>query len=177
MAQGGAEDGSRPQVQHGDQARLVFASFLMLFVELALIRWITANNVYVTEATNFVLLASFLGIGIGFLNAASGRDYLRWTPLALLALVAFVLAFPVVLHSGTGPDPFLGVGQAQALPQPLSFGLVFLLTVAVMAGLGQGVAQDLRPLPAAERVPAGHPGQHRRDSAVLRAVLPRPAAG
>ena len=43
----------------------------MLFVELALIRWITANNVYVTEATNFVLLASFLGIGIGFLNATS----------------------------------------------------------------------------------------------------------
>src|SRR5205809_2520547 len=138
---GGAEDGSRPQVRHGDQARLVFASFLMLFVELALIRWITANNVYVTEATNFVLLASFLGIGIGFLNATSRRDYLRWTPLALLALVAFVLAFPVVLHSGTGPNQFLGVGQAQALPQPVSFGLVFLLTVAVMAGLGQGVAR------------------------------------
>ena len=46
---GGAEDGSRPRVQHGDQARLVFASFLMLFVELALIRWITANPT--TEAT------------------------------------------------------------------------------------------------------------------------------
>ena len=138
-------------MQHGDQARLVFASFLMLFVELALIRWITANNVYVTEATNFVLLASFLGIGIGFLNATSRRDYLRWTPLALLALVAFVLAFPVVLHSGTGPNQFLGVGQAQALPQPVSFALVFLLTVAVMAGLGQGVARifvRFRPLSA-----------------------------
>src|SRR5262245_17413673 len=49
-----------------ERARLVFASFLMLFVELALIRWVTANNVYVTKATNFVLLASFLGIGIGF---------------------------------------------------------------------------------------------------------------
>jgi hypothetical protein len=148
---GGAEDGSRPQVQHGDQARLVFASFLMLFVELALIRWITSNNVYVTEATNFVLLASFLGIGIGFLNATSGRDYLRWTPLALLALVGFVLAFPVVLHSGTGPNQFLGVGQEQALPQPVSFALVFLLTVAVMAGLGQGVARifvRFRPLSA-----------------------------
>src|SRR5205823_8669055 len=148
---GGAEDGSRPRVQHGDQARLVFASFLMLFVELALIRWITANNVYVTEATNFVLLASFLGIGIGFLNATSRRDYLRWTPLALLALVAFVLAFPVVLHSGTGPNQFLGVGQAQALPQPVSFALVFLLTVTVMAGLGQGVARifvRFRPLSA-----------------------------
>jgi hypothetical protein len=99
---GEASAASPPQPQRGDQLRLAFASFLMLFVELALIRWITANNVYVTEATNFVLLASFLGIGIGFLNAASGRDYLRWTPVALLALVGFVLEFPVVLHSGAG---------------------------------------------------------------------------
>ena len=123
----------------------------MLFVELALIRWITANNVYVTEATNFVLLASFLGIGIGFLNAASGRDYLRWTPVALLALVGFVLAFPVILHAKKGPDQFTGVGQIPALPQPVSFSLVFLLTVAVMAGLGQGVARifiRFRPLSA-----------------------------
>jgi positive regulator of sigma E activity len=57
-----------------ERARLVFASFLMLFVELALIRWVAANNVYVTKATNFVLLASFLGIGIGFLNARSQRE-------------------------------------------------------------------------------------------------------
>src|SRR5487761_377069 len=85
-----------------EQARLAFSSFLMLFVELALIRWVTANNVYVTRATNFMLLASFLGIGIGFLNARSGRDFLRWTPVALLALVGFVLEFPVVLHSGAG---------------------------------------------------------------------------
>jgi hypothetical protein len=143
---------SPPGPGHADQVRLAFSSFLMLFVELALIRWITANNVYVTEATNFVLLASFLGIGIGFLNAASGRDYLRWTPLALLALVAFVLEFPVILHSSArGPLIFSGVGQARALPQPVSFGLVFLLTVAVMAGIGQGVARifiRFRPLSA-----------------------------
>jgi hypothetical protein len=147
----GGADGSRPQARRGDQARLAFSSFLMLFVELALIRWITANNVYVTEATNFVLLASFLGIGIGFLNAASRRDYLRWTPLALLALVAFVLEFPVILHSRAGPLVFSGVGQSRALPQPVSFSLVFLLTVAVMAGLGQGVARlfiRFRPLSA-----------------------------
>jgi hypothetical protein len=149
---GEASAASPPQPQRGDQLRLAFASFLMLFVELALIRWITANNVYVTEATNFVLLASFLGIGIGFLNAASGRDYLRWTPVALVALVGFVLEFPVVLHSGAGgPLIFSGVGQSRALPQPLSFGLVFLLTVAVMAGLGQAVARlfiRFRPLSA-----------------------------
>ena len=57
----------------------------MLFVELALIRWVGSNNVFVNNATNFVLLASFLGIGIGFLNARSERDFVRWTPLALLA--------------------------------------------------------------------------------------------
>ena len=65
-----------------DQLRLAFASFLMLFVELVLIRWVASNNVYVTNATNFVLLGSFLGIGIGFLNARARRDYVRLTPLA-----------------------------------------------------------------------------------------------
>jgi hypothetical protein len=54
---------SRPRPGRADQVRLAFSGFLMLFVELALIRWITANNVYVTEAANFVLLASFLGTG------------------------------------------------------------------------------------------------------------------
>jgi hypothetical protein len=135
----------------GSPARLVFASFLMLFVELALIRWVTANNVYVTKATNFVLLASFLGIGIGFLNARSRRDYLRWTPVALLLLVGFVLGFPVILQSLSGSHPFQGLNGQPALPQPISLGIVFLLTVGVMAGLGQGAARlfvRFRPLSA-----------------------------
>jgi len=129
-----------------ERARLVFASFLMLFVELALIRWVTANNVFVTKATNFVLLASFLGIGIGFLNAKTKRDYLRWTPVALLLLVSFVLAFPVILATLQGPNPFQGLHGSPALPQP-----VFLLVTGVMAGLGQGTARlfvRFRPLRA-----------------------------
>jgi hypothetical protein len=88
----------------------------MLFTELALIRWVGANNVFVNNATNFVLLASFLGIGIGFLNARSERDYVRWTPVALLALVAFVLAFPVVVATLNGPNPYHGRGSMNALP-------------------------------------------------------------
>src|SRR5215470_16186953 len=118
-----------------ERAKLVFASFLMLFVELALIRWVTANNVYVTKATNFIRLASFLGIGIGFLNAKTSRDYLRWTPVALLALVSFVLAYPVILQTLNGPHPFQGLRGAPALPQPVSLGVVFVLVVGVMAGL------------------------------------------
>ncbi len=134
-----------------ERAKLVFASFLMLFVELALIRWVTANNVFVTKATNFVLLASFLGIGIGFLNAKTNRDYLRWTPVALLLLVSFVLAFPVILQTLNGPHPFQGLHGTPALPQPVSLGVVFVLVAAVMAGLGQGTARlfvGFRPLPA-----------------------------
>jgi hypothetical protein len=124
-----------------EPVRLAFASFLMLFVELALIRWTAANNVYITNATNFVLLASFLGIGIGFLNARSRRDFLRWAPLTLLALVAFVLAFPVILASLSGPHPYQGLGGIPALPRPVSLSIIFVLTVAVMAGFGQGVAR------------------------------------
>ena len=135
------QEGAGPDRRPRDQARLIFASFMMLFVELALIRWITANNVYVTRATNFVLLASFLGIGIGFLNARTGRDYLRWTPLALLALVSFVLTFPVILASLSGPHPLQGLRGTPALPQPVSLGILFLLITAVMAGLGQAVAR------------------------------------
>jgi hypothetical protein len=113
----------------------------MLFVELALIRWIGANNVFVNTASNFVLLASFLGIGIGFLNARAERDYVRWTPAALLVLVGFVMAFPVVLGTLSGPNPYRGLGM-NALPQPLSLSIVFVLVVGVMAGLGQAVARS-----------------------------------
>jgi len=123
------------------QARLAFASFLMLFVELALIRWTAANNVYVNNATNFVLLASFLGIGVGFLSARSKRDYLRWTPLALIVLVGFELAFPVILATQSGPHPYQGLNGMAALPRPLTLSVVFVLSVAVMAGLGQAVAR------------------------------------
>ncbi len=132
-------------------AKLAFASFLMLFAELALIRWTAANNVYVTNATNFVLLASFLGIGVGFLNARSSRDFVRWTPLVLLALVAFVLAFPVILASLSGPHPYQGLRGMPALPRPVSLAVVFVLSTLVMAGFGQAVARlfvQYRPLRA-----------------------------
>lgn len=47
--------------------RLFLTSGTILFVELLLIRWIPANAVYVGFFNNFLLLASFLGIGIGIL--------------------------------------------------------------------------------------------------------------
>jgi hypothetical protein len=143
--------GGEPTEHPASPLRLAFASFLMLFVELALIRWVGANNVFVNEATNFVLLASFLGIGIGFLNARADRDYVHWTPVALLLLVGFVLAFPVAAVKISGPNPYHGIGGMNALPQPLSLTIVFVLVVGVMTGIGQAVARTFvrfRPLNA-----------------------------
>ena len=60
--------------------RLVGLSFLMLFLELALIRWAASNNIHLAYLTNFVLLASFLGIGIGFLRVRHSPDLFPFTP-------------------------------------------------------------------------------------------------
>ena len=125
-----------------ERRRLAFASFLMLFVELALIRWTAAGNVYLASATNFVLLASFLGIGLGFLNARSNRDFLRWAPVAFALLVGFALAFPVILATlEKGQNPYRGLGGMTALPRPVSLTIIFLLSVTVMAGFGQAVSR------------------------------------
>jgi hypothetical protein len=63
--------------------RLVVLSCLMLFLELSLIRLVAGQVVYVRYFTNFVLIASFLGIGLGFLRAKSSRDLFSMLPLAL----------------------------------------------------------------------------------------------
>ncbi|MEP7026114.1 MAG: spermidine synthase, partial [Actinomycetota bacterium] len=137
-----ATEVAKTAVQPGDKRRLAFASFLMLFVELALIRWTAANNVYLASATNFVLLASFLGIGLGFLNARTQRDFLRWAPVTFVALVGFVLAFPVILATlNVGATPYKGLQGMFALPRPVSLGIIFVLSVAVMAGFGQAVSR------------------------------------
>jgi hypothetical protein len=67
-----APDTGEPTRLIGDRTRLVLLSFLMLFVELAVIRWSGANVVYLAYFSNLVLLGSFLGIGLGFLWAGRG---------------------------------------------------------------------------------------------------------
>ena len=50
--------------------RIFLASFLVLFLEVVLIRWMPAYVRLLAYFSNFILLASFLGIGIGCLLAS-----------------------------------------------------------------------------------------------------------
>jgi spermidine synthase len=129
-----------------DRPRLVLASFLMLFIELALIRWTAANVVYLVHLTNFVLLGSFLGIGLGFIRggtagAGRGRDLFPFAPVALALLVGFVLVFPVGIATLSGPRPIVGLHGSPAMPRWLSLTLIFALTVVVMGLLASEVAR------------------------------------
>jgi protein-L-isoaspartate O-methyltransferase len=127
---------TRPKLQ------LFVASFLMLFVELAMIRGTTAAVVYLSFFTNLVLLASFLGIGLGFLRARGERDALRWAPLLLAALLTFLMVFPVRIGPAVDRVPQLfGLGHARALPEWISLPLIFIGVVTVMAAIAERVGR------------------------------------
>lgn len=69
---------------------LFLISFVVLFVEVALIRWMPAYIRLLAYFSNFILLASFLGIGVGCLLAPLRTNLLRWFPLLQAALVLVV---------------------------------------------------------------------------------------
>jgi len=125
----------------GDAPRLVVASSLMLFVELALIRGTAADVVYLSFFTNLVLLASFLGIGVGFLRAGRAPDRFAAAPWLLAGLTAFVLVFPARIGPTVDRVPqIVGLGGLPALPAWISVPVVFGGVVLVMAAIAGRVA-------------------------------------
>jgi hypothetical protein len=134
--------------------QLFTLSFLMLFVELALIRWSGALVVYLSYFSNFVLLGSFLGIGIGFLRARARVNLFPYAPAALALLILYVRVFPVeVIRAGNAGIIFFGYGTFHASGPPtwITLPIVFLAVAAVMATIGEGVARTFirfRPLDA-----------------------------
>jgi spermidine synthase len=97
---------------------LFLISTIILFVELAAIRWFPAHVLYLTFFTNVVLLACFLGMSVGCLAANQRRNYLKWTPV--LFVLALAGALFVEISSGSFVK-FLDVGH-QASPQLIFFG-------------------------------------------------------
>jgi Spermine/spermidine synthase domain len=133
--------------------QLFMLSFLMLFVELALIRWSGALVIYLSYFSNFVLLGSFLGIGIGFLRARARVNLFPWAPVALALLILFVRVFPVEVIRTGYQILFFGYGKFNASGPPtwVTLPIVFLAVAVVMAMIGEGVARtfiQFRPLDA-----------------------------
>ena len=93
-------------------------SLLILFLELAAIRWFPAHVLYLTFFTNVVLLASFLGMSVGCLAATHRRTYLTWTPILLV--LALTTAHAVEISSDWFAK-FVDVGN-QLSPQQVFFG-------------------------------------------------------
>ena len=130
------------------RVRLALASALMLFLELALIRWTGANVLHLSYFSNIVLLGSFLGIGLGFLRAPADRmPAPYYSPMILLGLVGFVAAYPVSVDRKGSTLIFFTSLATTGPPIWLTLPAVFLAVAAVMAGPGELVGACFMHLP------------------------------
>ncbi|HEX2360447.1 MAG TPA: hypothetical protein VHI11_00090 [Jiangellaceae bacterium] len=129
------------------RSRLLLGSALMLFLELALIRWTGANVVHLSYLANFVLLGSFLGVGVGFLRARRRRDLTGWSPVLLAGLVAFVAVFPVTVDQRSADVLYFTSLKPGGPPPWIALPLIFVAVAAIMVGPGEIVGRCFRQLP------------------------------
>ena len=93
--------------------RTFLASFLVLFLEIALIRWMPAYVRLLSYFSNFILLASFLGIGIGCLLAPARARLFTWFPLVQAAVIAAVYFFRLEVAVPTAGSIYFSSGTAR----------------------------------------------------------------
>jgi hypothetical protein len=129
--------------------RLLITSAVLLFVELLLIRWIPANVKYIGFFSNFVLMASFLGIGIGILLGRRGRDLpLSPFPLLLLALALLVQGVQLNVQVPAGEEIFFGLSESTSADANfVVLPVVIVLVTALMAALSLPLGPLLRSMP------------------------------
>jgi hypothetical protein len=145
---------------------LVLVSFLSLFCELMIIRWLATEIRIFAYFKNLPLMAAFLGLGLGFLWTNRQKDWMKTSGICLLFLSG-ILIFALALHFTflTFVDPFkfmlFGVGKTSVASTSLDlfntlksllimFG-TFVLATLVFVGFGQKTGQlfeKLKPLEA-----------------------------
>jgi SAM-dependent methyltransferase len=154
-----------PAIRAESQAiNLFLTGFLVLFLELACIRWFATYVVFLQFFTNVALLACFLGMSCGCMAARRQFDWLAYFPLIALAGIVSAVSMLHLYNSWSGLA--IDVGH-QASPQEVFFGTeyrnpdvakfvvpiefvagFFFVVIALMfVGLGQvlGRAFDLYP--------------------------------
>jgi SAM-dependent methyltransferase len=143
---------------------LFLVSFLILFLELACIRYLGSTVVFLTFFTNIILIACFLGMSVGCLIASRKRDFMQ-TVIPLL-FVTVGLAVGVLWAYDHFGQWMIDVG-GQSSPQLIYFGteyrakdishfviplevvggVFYTLTALVFVGLGQVLGRAFNALP------------------------------
>jgi SAM-dependent methyltransferase len=125
---------------------LFISSFLVLFLEVAMIRWMPAYVRLLAYFANFILLATFLGAGLGCVLAGVRQRLIAWVPALLLLLIIAVdrLRLEVTVPSATSIYFTSGTAQPvvaveSTLLLPLLFAIVAVLFVAVGQQMGRAL--------------------------------------
>jgi hypothetical protein len=135
------------------RARIFLVSFTILFFELLCIRWIPSYVRYLSYFNNFILLASFLGIGLGMLTARRRRFWFPPFPLMVLVLVIVVAMSRFELDINSTDVLYYGnietqsAGAENFLVLPLIFGMVTACFIPLARSFGQLFTQ-VKPLTA-----------------------------
>ena len=135
------------------RARTFLISFTMLFFELLCIRWIPSYVRYLSYFNNFLVLASFLGIGLGMLSARRERFWFPPFPLLLGLLVLIIARTKFQLIINSTQVLYFGIVDEQAaqtenfLVLPIIFGMVTLCFIPLARAFGKLFSQ-LDPLTA-----------------------------
>lgn len=141
---------------------LVVASFIVLFQELTLIRWIASQVRVTSYFPNVILLSAFLGLGLGCLR--SGKRSLLWLwPVSLLLLTGAVYFMSGVVFTQQSPSEHLwllyydlprNALTIQNIELPILF--TFMLTALNFLPLGQVVAERIQAFREQDNPLAGY---------------------
>ena len=131
-------------------ARIFLSSFLILFLQVALIRWMPAYVRLLSYFSNFILLACFLGIGVGCLLAPSRRALFGWFPLVQTLVIAAVYFFRLEVAVGGEGSIYFTSGTSEnvvRIETSLLLPLVFVIVAALFVTLAQRMAREMTAAP------------------------------
>lgn len=132
---------------------LVSVSFLSLFLELSLIRWIPAHVYSASFFTNIILIASFLGLSLGLLLTEKKWDIFNlfpWILLCSIISILFLRQIQVAIPSDakTWIWSYYQGNRLFTPPFKISIisvlGLVFFITAFVFIPLGQKIGKLMK---------------------------------
>jgi SAM-dependent methyltransferase len=130
--------------------RTFLASFLVLFLEVALIRWMPAYIRLLAYFSNFILLASFLGIGVGCLLASSRRRLFVFFPVLQAIVIIAVYYFRLEVAVPTAGSIYFSSGTAEKVvlvESTMLLPLLFVIVAALFATMAQRMGTEMAALP------------------------------